>query len=152
MKQMQNRRANQEFEKQMFIEGGYIKIKNPHKAMGIIQQLARDDAKKSVEKKMTKTDMYGSDSPMVADISRVRRVALRWIRQDATDKEYPYKITDEDFVHLIRDLIAIAPRLLSIHILPMKPAKKAGTKVKKVNALKKATTAKSKKLLKAKKK
>lgn len=101
-----------------------------------------------------KTDAYGSDSPMVADISRVRRVALRWIRQDATDKEYPYKITDEDFVHLIRDLIAIAPRLLSIHIKPMKskPAKKVGSKVKKVNALKKAVTAKAKKALKAKKK
>lgn len=49
---MQNRRANQEFEKQMFIEGGYIKIQNPHKAMGIIQQLAREDAKKSAVKNL----------------------------------------------------------------------------------------------------
>lgn len=102
-------------------------------------------------KKKSKTDMYGNDSPLVADIARVRSLALHWITQDATDKEYPYKITDEDFVHLIRDLIAIAPRLLSIHIKPMKskPAKKVGSKVKKVNALKKAVTAKA---LKAKKK
>lgn len=104
--------------------------------------------------KAKRSDMYGEDSPMLMDLSRVRSLALHWITQDATDLEYPYKLTDEDFDHLVRDLIAIAPRLLSIHILPMKskPAKKVGSKVKSVNKLKAAKTAKSKRLLKAKKK
>lgn len=74
--------------------------------------------------KKQKRDAYGSDSPMVADISRVRSLALHWITQDATDHEYPYKLTDEDFGHLIRDMIGIAPRLLSIHIPPQTVKKK----------------------------
>lgn len=112
-----------------------------------------------------KKDAYGSDSPMIADIARMRIVMLHWITQDATDKEYPYKLTDDDFAHLVRDCIAIAPRLLSnrippqtnkktlqIYFQPMKPAKKAGVKAKKVNKLKGAKTAKAKKALKTKKK
>jgi len=86
MKHMQNRRANQEFEKQMFIEGGYVKIKNPHKAMGIIQQLAREDANKSAVKELERRAKNDPDEKVrLRSRSTLKQIAM--INRFAADRK-----------------------------------------------------------------
>lgn len=107
-----------------------------------------------------KRDAYGDDSPLYIELGEVRPVIDKWLTRDLTDPDYQYKITEAAREHIIRDVCYLIFRKipmfvrqsLSIQNIPMKPAKKAGQKVKKVNALKKAVTAKAKKALKAKKK
>ena len=108
-----------------------------------------------------KQDMYGSDSPLYIELGEVSPVVTKWITHDMTDLDYPWKLSKEDLDHLIRDVCYLIYRkrqMLARQSLPiqtttsMKPAKKAGSKVKKVIALKKAVTAKAKKALKTKKK
>lgn len=108
----------------------------------------------------SKTDMFGSDSPLYIELGEVRPVIDKWLTRDMTDPDYQYKITETARERIIRDVCYLIFRKipmfvrqsLSVKTTPMKPAKKAGTKVKKVNKLKGAKTAKAKKALKAKKK
>lgn len=107
-----------------------------------------------------KRDAYGDDSPLYIELGEVRPVIDKWLTRDMTDPDYQYKITEAAREHIIRDVCHLIYRKipmfvrqsLSIQNIPMKPAKKAGTKVKSVNKLKGAKTAKAKKALKTKKK
>jgi len=83
----------------------------------------------------------------------IQNMIMRNAQIDLTCQEKLYTFTGGDIEKVVQRIVRyFASRSLQIQNTPMTPAKKAGTKVKKVNALKKAVTAKAKKALKAKKK
>ena len=138
---------------------GRVTITHPFRCPYSSVEKFRENWRPGAETKQKK-DMFGSDSPLYIEIGEVRPIIDKWLTRDLTDPDYQYKITETARDNLIRDVCyliyrkrqMLARQSLPIQTTPMKPAKKAGQKVKKVNALKKAVTAKSKKLLKAKKK
>ena len=107
-----------------------------------------------------KQDMYGEDSPLYIELGEVSPVVTKWITHDMTDLDFPWKLSKFDLDHLIRDVCYLIYRkrqMLARQSLPItttsmksKPAKKVGSKVKAVNKLKAAKTAKSKRLIKKK--